>query len=354
MSSLVRTVPALSCDFVLCPGDLTHRASATGLGQALSYLWELQRLFNARGTFFTVGNHDISSRAAPGDPFGTLKQLHPAFPFEDHAQANQFWTQGFAIAPMGSDADIVILNTAHDHYTEARARSGTFDEPALSNLARALETTPAPPLRIALLHHHPILHSFPDASSSDVLPNGDRILSTLGKNGCSFVIHGHKHHPRLARVNAGGRSMLLLAAGSFAKYKEAKANTNNVFHLLELEAGKAGDPPTGSLLTWEFNYGKGWRPVNLLSTDFPHHIKFGQAAPADFATQVMSTVSVARPRYLSLEDLKTALAFVELLLPNEQEALIAEIERSGTHKPRFDRHGSFAGIDRRGKKAKTK
>src|SRR5436309_1142887 len=95
-------------------------------------------------------------------------------------------------------AEIVSINSVIDHHDEKMAKRGAFGVDRLSELVSSLETrVETRSLRIALMHHHPMLHSSPVLSDEDVLPNGDQLLATLAKYGYSLVIHGHKHHPRL-------------------------------------------------------------------------------------------------------------------------------------------------------------
>ena len=110
------------------PGDICHKASPAA---AFRMAWERFRLLahelGGIPLVGTLGNHDVMSRTAGASgPFGFAK-TRPDFPGSAESTRRDFWEDGSAIASLAPDWDIVLINTAHHHYSEALARTGTFD-----------------------------------------------------------------------------------------------------------------------------------------------------------------------------------------------------------------------------------
>ena len=75
----------LRADFVLCPGDMTNKASSTALNYVWAGLHEVRDLMCAKSVLATVGNHDVDSRGHADDAFPreALMKLEPPFPAGD-------------------------------------------------------------------------------------------------------------------------------------------------------------------------------------------------------------------------------------------------------------------------------
>ena len=141
-----------------------------------------------------------------GDPFSFAQNL-PQFPVRNPSGIAEFWTEGSTIARIDETWSVIVINSAKHHYTEDEARAGTFDAKAISALEKRLRCFEGE-VQMAVLHHHPILHSSRLADSSDVLPTGDHLLDVLGSNGVKWVIHGHRHAGLpLRRGTPGQRSL---------------------------------------------------------------------------------------------------------------------------------------------------
>lgn len=310
----------LTADIVVCPGDLAHKASREGLVAAFGHLREISDALGAGGPICTLGNHDVESRQAGADPFATAKRAHPAFPFLDRQLTDRYWAAGFAVQRLPGNADIVVVNTAMHHYGDVEARRGTFPDAQIRRLEEALEAVETPALRVALLHHHPVLHTVAGFDATDVLPNGDDLVRVLARAGTRLVIHGHRHHPRLKRELVDGISVFVLAAGSFAVFlNELSSRTRNVFHLVEVEAFTGTF--RGRVLTWEFNYARGWHPTSIRSSEFPHTANFGEAPPLTLADDIAQFVRGSSPAMADGDMLRTRFPELAGLIPEELLAL---------------------------------
>src|SRR5207244_10312034 len=54
-----------------------------------------------------------------------------------------------------------------------------FNARRVGSLERFLAKNLKAPLRLAMMHHHPVLHTGPYLESSDVIPNGDALIAAL-------------------------------------------------------------------------------------------------------------------------------------------------------------------------------
>ncbi len=247
----------------------------------------------------------------------------------------------------GGLADFLIINTAHDHYTEAAAKTGTFGLREVAALDRYLGNTARLPLRIAVLHHHPIQHSSTLPDATQLLPTGQQLLDVLARHGFKIIMHGHRHQPRIRRHPAGGSNLHVLCAGSFSAFlpNEHGSVTRNVFHHLELSCdGAAAAQPTGTVRTWEFNCGLGWNPATPRSAGLPHSVPIGPAPQPGLAGMIDSHMSLHNLRALSGEDLWAAFPSVGHLLPDELDELWRELFDLAQLSVTVDLSGSCLGL----------
>jgi len=246
--SLIREGP-ISADVVVCPGDLANRISRVGMMQSWDHLCELKRELKSTLLITTLGNHDVDClKNHNPDPFHIPRNLVDTFPAPSDAALQDFWSKGFYFVDGPSGSQFLVLNTVIAHHDEATAKRGTFDHDHISRLDESfteqLETVSAmPPYRhrIAVMHHHPLLHSSTRFSSSDVIEFGDQLLSVLNKHGFSFIVHGHRHEPRITRLSPALNEQFVLASGSFSAFlKELSTSTRNLFHIVRLRKEASG------------------------------------------------------------------------------------------------------------------
>jgi len=320
----------LRADALVCPGDLAHKASNLGLHSSFAFIKEIASELQAEHVVIATGNHDVDSRKVHGDPFQILKTLHPDFPFRKSDVGNRYWTDGFHSMTVGDRLDIVVINTAYHHYSEPEARHGTFPESQLEALTAHLDERDraASRSRIAVLHHHPVLHSAAGFESSDVLPNGDRLLECLFGHGCRLVVHGHKHHARLQRQMYGGHHGLVFASGSFSAHlNEIGTHTGNLFHVVTLES--SSPIPTGLVHTWEFNFCVGWRPTTIDGSGMPYVSAFGPPPPVDWEDQVTSYLVGAELPLVTRGALVEKFPFLSSCVPDELALLSKTLKAKG-------------------------
>jgi 3',5'-cyclic AMP phosphodiesterase CpdA len=308
-------------DTLLVPGDLTNRARLEGLSQGWDYSLEIGQHLRATTTIPVIGNHDIDSRRSnPALPvFHDVRNLRPGFPYPTEFLNQSYFSDGYCVIHTPT-ADILALNTVIDHTDPASAARGTFGVDRIERMEAALEGQLTNPLKVALLHHHPLLHNGPFFTDNDVLPTGDRLLDAFDRLGIRLVVHGHKHMARLSRHN----STTILGSGSFSAkvFQFAPTAMRNTFHVIGLE----GDGPhnvRGQIYTWAYFYNMGWQRADDMYTGFPYQAGFGRTTGIQqIAASLISMSEVApdKDRFLESEVLSMS-PELELLIPQEQEEL---------------------------------
>ena len=291
----------LSADVLLLPGDLTNKARREGLSQSWDYALEVAAKLGARRIIPTLGNHDVDSRKTDPEkePFYNARNLREDFPFPELTLTQAFFSDGFCIYDLDDDIQIVTINTVIDHHDEKSAERGAFDLSRIDRLKKTLEGRGRVPIRIAMMHHHPMLHSGLFFSDKEVIPTGDKLLAALRENGCALVLHGHRHHARLAIAD----SLPVFACGSFsANLGVAASAMANMFHIITLE--ESGGHVRGRINTWVFHYGSGWGPAKMEHSGFPFLAGFGRQQTTDQLSNALvavTTLDASKDRFKNAE-----------------------------------------------------
>jgi len=320
------TNEGLTTDALLVPGDLTNKARREGLNAGWDYSREIGAALHARAIIPVIGNHDINSRRDHTQPpvFHDIRNLHPDFPFSDDAQNQSYFSDGYCVVRL-QNADIIAINTVIDHTDETSAMRGTFGIDRIERMENALTGTLNAPFRIALMHHHPILHSGSLMGDADVLATGDSLIASLDRLGCRLVIHGHKHLARLSVLNG----MAVMASGSFSAmlFEYATAFTNT-FHTVHLE-GNSPANVRGKIRTWAFRYGSGWQKANETYCGLPFICGFGNnIALQTLAQSLVNLASNGNNRFTE-DQVRLAVPTLDFLTPSERVSLNAALHSNG-------------------------
>ena len=302
-------------DALIVPGDLTNRACREGLSQGWDFALEVSRSLGAAKTIPVLGNHDVDSRRSQPDrdAFYDAKNLRPGFPFKDENSCRMYFSEGFCVEPIGDYTQVIAINTVVDHHDEASAKRGGFDNARVHRLSEFLKKAEPRPIRVAVMHHHPILHTGPFSKDVDVIQNGDNLVGALRENGCRLVIHGHKHLARLS-MNDG---VAVFACGSFSANLGIYASSMaNMFHFAEVE--EINGHVRGRIETWVFHYGTGWGRANSEHSGFPFATGFGARDHVDKIAETLVQLSTSEPaatRFSSEQVAAAAPDFVFLTPP---------------------------------------
>ncbi|MCZ4093642.1 metallophosphoesterase [Sinorhizobium psoraleae] len=220
----------LSADVLLCPGDIADKADDA----AMTYAWqELQSIGKKMGVSAivgSVGNHDLHSRAASGDPAGSgvsgnplpqahIRMLTPTFPLANADENRRFWADHFAISE-DEACRIITLNSCSSHgyihegsdeYTKGR-----FSPETEAGLLQLIKTTETKPINILLTHHHPQKVSELTFTDNSTMIRGDRLISLLGTGeyGSWMIVHGHRHVASFQLGHGDNDRPYIFSAGS--------------------------------------------------------------------------------------------------------------------------------------------
>lgn len=347
--SLLKLIEAkeLCADILVCPGDLAHQVCEHGMMQAFTDLKEIRRVLGSEKLLCCLGNHDVNSRGENGesDPFRLARELASDFPIDDPELRDKLQSSGFCVTNVSNQASILILNTVIDHNDKSSAIRGTFNDNRLSELKSYLAGIDSTlnPIRVVVMHHHPILHSFADYESSDVLANGDAILQVVSEFGFRLVIHGHRHEPRIARLAQSSTKMCVFASGSFSAMLNVLGSvTRNMFHIIKIN-GDATDIE-GEIKSWEFNYGSGWVKTSVKSGNFMPTQAFSTSPPEITCDMIATHLNNMAAESLSSRNLEISLPGIKYLDYKGLKQLSGELTKSHQVQISFNEHGELSSI----------
>ena len=315
---------SLKCDLLLCAGDIGDKANPGGIQAAWKWLMRLKDKLAARVLAATPGNHDVDSRYLYNkyDAKGVLQTLSPPYPlpFEDEATNDRFWSRNFVVLD-GDNFRLVLLNSSAFHGgKDKEIYHGRVSAHTLAALRLRLTQSAAPLINVLLCHHHPQLHQELDEPDYEVMENGQLLLDMLGELslGRWLVIHGHKHHPKIAYAPGGASAPVVFSAGSFSAHLYPKLSTlvRNQFYLIELPYRRYEDLGfVGSVRAWDWAVGLGWLPAQPQGSGLPHYSGFGSKTdPALIASQIAKRMT---SEVSAWREMRNDLPYIDFLLPRD-------------------------------------
>ncbi|MBK8466325.1 MAG: metallophosphoesterase [Chloracidobacterium sp.] len=331
LSHLIHTEPALRSNILMCCGDMGDKARPAGINYTWQKLQALKSELGASELFVTPGNHDVDSRHKHNDfdAKGYLQGLTPRFPFEDEHIWDRFWSRNYVVMTM-PHYRVVVLNTSAYHggqpeeYEHGRISTRTVDQ--LKNELVELETREPRTINILLCHHHP--HNYGDLEENDqsLMSGGNRLLQTLDQLDSDWiVIHGHKHHPRIAYA-AGDSSALVFSAGSLCAPNGPSTGIRNQFYLLTFPL--ESDTLIGKFQAWDWIPNIGWQLAQRTS-GLPSSGGFGNRQKPNAIAKEINEIFLARSQpYLSWSEITGALPLVEYVLPDSLEKVIKRLRET--------------------------
>jgi metallophosphoesterase superfamily enzyme len=288
----------LDADFVLCPGDLSNRADDSAKIYGWEQLHRLADALGARAVYAAPGNHDLTTMTPVPDRAATLKNLSPSYPTGRPAADEAFWTEGFSIIDE-HPYRLLVLNSCHGYpphpgdgaecaelveYFKELDR-GSFPQELQTKLEDALGGLAYRPVNVALLHHHPVEHERRSVLKDSYGPmrRGDeflRILDEHPKSGRWFVLHGHKHVPRLVPASGdSANSPVVMGAASLGAqlWHPVVTVARNQFHIIEFETSMVPGIASlrGTIESYMWGYGVGWSVSGRRNSGLPPLCGFG-------------------------------------------------------------------------------
>lgn len=244
-------------------GDLTQSASKSEFTKAKEFIRDINsalilgKKIGERSTFVVPGNHDV-----------TFAENRVEYRFESYCafyndlfkESQDIGFRPFARAPeIGGitlvhkipSAKTIVAEINCCQYVEKDTPDqsrGHVDLKSIASIRGQLEqlsTTENNWLKIALLHHHPILiPGFVEPGRGvDAIVNANSLLRLLREFGFHAVLHGHKHFPHVftydpepAWVESSLPSLLVVAGGSLGS-RELPSGTRsmNTYNFLTIK-----------------------------------------------------------------------------------------------------------------------
>jgi len=185
-------------------GDLTDTATPEQFREAATFLLELEHFLEDRAaqTVIVPGNHDvlweesdIGDRLSAWRSFARDRLQKKVVGLPDHLFAqiyDDYTTSHGTIVAAINSAGFVEKGKPDQN-------RGRISPNGITDLDQQLKSLPDndASLRIALVHHHPIL--IPDLVEPergyDAIVNGGDLLKVLRRHGFHLILHGHKHLP---------------------------------------------------------------------------------------------------------------------------------------------------------------
>jgi predicted phosphodiesterase len=285
VQALFRLIAAekLQSDILALPGDFSDQADHHGFVVGLFNAREIGLKLQASNIIASLGNHDVDSHQLfSPDHLYLGRRLFSDFPCNEKVLLDSYYGAGFAVIDK-SDWQCLIVNSVVHHVDVASAERGLVTSEQLEAIGAALEKLEPNPIRLCLVHHHPLPHEEMGLGAKDLMEGGEELLQILEKHQFGLVIHGHKHHPRLRYSTSGNAAIPVFASGSLAAVipDRLSRSVRNTFHLVQLQTANTTVPSLhGNIRTWELSTDKGWVPSTLQSAGFPHRAGFGCRTPA--------------------------------------------------------------------------
>jgi predicted phosphodiesterase len=337
-------------NWVLCPGDLGDKCDEVAQSKAWADIQVIKRKTRAQRVFGTVGNHDVDSRRGNPNrrPNDSLFGLNPNFPISRRRLSDEYWRRNFVfISEQQADINLLIVNSCAFHGVVApedaleEFKHGRISVETIERISDAAASR----LRsrnILLLHHHIKQHPWLPGENSH-MENGPALLEALRATGRQWlVIHGHQHLPNLSYAEGGTLSPIVFSAGSISALTtevRGRRPRNQLYCIkFDLDA-PSNNGLRGQVMTWDWFPYTGWQKASR-DSGLPHSCGFGfRGALGTLAESIVAEVQASPRSRLLWQQLFANSPDLKFLIPEDMEALLAELERHGATID-YDRWGS--------------
>jgi 3',5'-cyclic AMP phosphodiesterase CpdA len=231
----------------------------------------LETKIELRDVFVVPGNHDVrfnesdaENRFAPYIQFYNkfFKSIQPA----GRSIARPEEASSLTRVHVFRDDRFLIAEINSCFYVEKETPDesrGQVDAQTIASLRRQLESVAAEAkgwIKIALLHHHPVLlPSFVEAGRGvDAVLNARSLLGLLREHGFQLILHGHKHFPQVFSYDpepawattATSTAQLVIAGGSAGSKSLPEATRKcNTYNLLTVKSNPQTDETRIQIIT---------------------------------------------------------------------------------------------------------
>ncbi len=344
----------VKADYLICPGDITDRASRDGLKSGWEKLNQIKNIVGARHLIVATGNHEVCSRVmddahdragnaeASVDPLGMLQEIpqYPSSIWNGQDRKWVYWGRGYEFI---SDGDILFLliNSSHFHPTMKvnEFERGRISDHALKSLASDMKEhlkKVKPKVCIAILHHPPVNHEAQNHELGRIeMFNGGRLVDTFDKSGRPWLIlHGHKHDGRVVMAQGAGNHPIVFAAGSIGadlQGHQASLHTKLQGYVLTIEVPENTLPSlrgTIDAYAWIEN---SWSHATSTKHGIPHGCGFA-SPPINVNAAAESLKDAANKKgveYLNLTEIYEEVPEFKYMMPGQVEVFRSAVEHLG-------------------------
>lgn len=235
-------------------GDLTTKHEEDGFREAQEFIQKLSaaivmgRVRGQQSIALIPGNHDIDFLSEHvGTRWYRFIEFYNQL-FEADHKPHDPWSlvelidrshEGLMVLKLNSE--IHVRKGSSDEYR------GQLDEQQLERVSKLLEdakTKLAGCIRVALIHHHPVLiPALVEANRGyDAIVRSGQLLNLLNEHGFHLVLHGHKHWPCTFTVDLENgydesyvRPMLIVAGGSVGSSELPRGEDRNCYNRIKLK-----------------------------------------------------------------------------------------------------------------------
>ncbi|MDQ8192787.1 metallophosphoesterase [Coraliomargarita sp. SDUM461004] len=254
----------LTCDFLVCPGDLGDAADPDSIRFGWKELADIGGICGA-SVLATAGNHDLDSERLydKADCKGVLQGLSPQFPVLEQSLWDQYWARHYCIFKR-SGIRFVLLNSCGFHESSGESAYGRLSDKTLNDLKNDLLSESCD-INVLVCHHPPQGQSEGKQGDGDYIKNGDELIHILdhGNYGDWLVIYGHKHFAKLQYSRGSANSPILLSSGSASAYPfgDYGKDGKNQIHFVTLLVDDFNENGLlGTIESYEWDKVNGWLP----------------------------------------------------------------------------------------------
>ncbi|MFC1518842.1 metallophosphoesterase family protein [Pseudomonadota bacterium] len=271
----------IKADYIVVAGDITNRATKDEFQLASKRLKDISEILGVAksNVFFVPGNHDgnweeeKASIEANEDMGVTITRKYQYLQDTDFfkesldAAAGCYYTEPYFAIWSDDCINVIGINSSvFDHYNN-KPHHGVIRKKDLKELDTKLELLKigkSKKINLLLVHHHPIQQpDLPfDRADHSILQNSAVLMDLASKHQINFIIHGHKHIPRLAQYSDDYQHPInILCAGSFSARLDDRwfQGVPNTIHQIEIDkVCDINKTPFGKVKSWSHNTGHGW------------------------------------------------------------------------------------------------
>lgn len=281
---------SIIADYLLVPGDIANYGAPIEYELAAQRILQIASLLqvDSKNIVIVPGNHDVcwGIQQLGGDFWRTKKFtpiseiLVPALGLSRGLYDSLFEPPYAAVQALGS-LNIVMINSAFGDDFDNTPHHGALAPSTVEFLTASIPSISRhqPDPSLLAVHHHilPMLDPDPYWRDFSIMNNSEALISFLQSAHIDFVVHGHKHWPRIWRHRDHPNPLFVVfCAGSFSAeiHESISSKVYNKFHLFEFSGRDPHGNLAGNAFSWSYHGGHGWQPSERVN-GIDHREPFG-------------------------------------------------------------------------------